>query len=167
LIEPFTVIDRAVTPTHVDIRELMKFYQAYLEKNKTWLFKNVPRRSDQRVYEAVFHFNLYAYLDEFLRRRKGRVFPEFPTGNGKIDLLVHYRDNIYGIELKSFTDRAGYREALEKAALYGRQLKLPEIYLVTFVESIDEDTRQVYESDFHDETGGVTVKPIIIRTGAV
>ncbi len=152
---------------YLDIQELMKLYQAYLGKNKSWLFKKAPRRSDLRVYEAVFHFNLYAYLDEFLRPRKGRVIPEFPTGNGKIDLIIHYGDKTYGIELKSFTDRAGYLEALDKAAQYGKQLQLAEIYLVTFVEGIDEKTRETYEADFHHPQTQVKVKPIILQTGPV
>jgi hypothetical protein len=167
LVEPFTNLEQVITPTHLDIRELMKLYQVYLEKNKSWLFKKAPRRSDLRLYEAVFHFNLYAYLDEFLHPRKGRVIPEFPTGNGKIDLLIYYGDKTYGIELKSFTDRAGYLEALDKAAQYGSQLQLAEIYLVTFVEGIDEKTRQTYEADFHHPQTNVKVKPIILRTGAV
>lgn len=167
LVEPFTNLDQVITPTHLDIHRLMNLYRVYLQKNKSWLFKKAPRRSDQRIYEAVFHFNLYAYLDRFLRSRKGRVIPEFPTGNGKIDLLIHYRDKTYGMELKSFTDRTGYSEALERAARYGLQLGLAEIYLVTFVEMIDEETRKAYETDFYDEQTRVTVKPIIISTGPV
>jgi hypothetical protein len=167
LVEAFTNLEHVITPTRLDIRQLMKLYQAYLGKNKSWLFKEVPRRSDLRVYEAVFHFNLFAYLNEFLRDRRGRVLPEFPTGNGKIDLLIQYMDKTYGIELKSFSDRAGYLLALTQAAQYGNQLRLPEIFLVTFVETIDEKTRNSYETDYHDPQTNVTVKPILIQTGAI
>jgi hypothetical protein len=165
LVEPFCNLDHVITPTHLDIRELMKLYQTYLEKNKSWLFKNAPRRRDLRLYEAVFHFNLYAYIDKFLQNRNGLVFPEFPTGNGKIDLLIQYNQTTYGIEIKSFTDQAGYHQACEKAAQYGKQLKLTEIYLVTFVESIDEKTREAYENDYLDPSTNVTVKPIFLQTG--
>ncbi|MCK4765173.1 MAG: orc1/cdc6 family replication initiation protein [Candidatus Aminicenantes bacterium] len=167
LVEPFTDLDRVVTPDRLDLRELMKLYQKYLDKNKSWLFKKAPRRSDLRVYEAVFHFNLYAYIEGFLRSKKGRVFPEFPTGNGKIDLLIEYGGATYGIELKSFTHRAAYRQALEQAARYGEQLGLREIFLVTFVETIDRENRRTYEVDHRDAGTGVTVKPIFICTGAV
>ena len=165
LVEPFTTIDHVITPTHLDIRELMNLYQKYIDKNKSWLFKNVPRRSDLRVYEAVFHFNLYAYIEEFLRSKKGRVLPEFPTGNGKIDLLIQYQNKTYGIELKSFTDHPGYQKALEQAARYGKQLRLEEIHLVTFVDVIDEKNRETYERDYIDPQTNVTVKPIFIQTG--
>jgi hypothetical protein len=99
-----------------------------------------------------------------------QVFPEFPTGNGKIDLLIRYQNVTYGIELKSFTDHAGYREALTQAAGYGKQLRLNHIYLVFFIESIDEEHRQIYEKDYREVDGGspgVTVYPIFIETGKI
>ncbi len=56
------------------------------DKNASeWLLKDAPRRADMRIYEAVYHFNLYSYLKELLETRGGKVFPEFPTGNGKIN----------------------------------------------------------------------------------
>jgi len=164
LVEPFARIDHAITPTSLNIRELLKLYQTYLDNNKTWLFKEAPRRSDLKIYEAVYHFNLYSYLNEFLRSKGGSVYPEFPTGNGKIDLFIRFAGRDYGIELKSFTDRPGYRDALDQAARYGKQLGLKEIFLVTFVESIDEENRRIYGKDYSDLTG-ITVHPIFIQTG--
>ncbi|MCP4158333.1 MAG: hypothetical protein GY757_62115, partial [bacterium] len=89
------------------------------------------------------------------------------TGNGKIDLLILSHDKIYGIELKSFTDQAGYRRALTQAARYGKQLRLPEIHLVNFIDTINDKTRHTYETDYHDPETTVTVKPIFIKTGSV
>ncbi|MCP4216224.1 MAG: hypothetical protein GY765_16370 [bacterium] len=166
MIEPFTSLEGVITPTGLDIRELMKLYQEYLSKNRSWLFKDAPRRSDLRVYEAVFHFNLYAYVDEFLRSKKGIVIPEFPTGNGKIDLVVRYAGAVYGLELKSYTDNTGYKDALKQAANYGKQLELDEIFLVTFVDAIDDKNKQTYEADYKDPLSGVTVKPVFIITGS-
>ena len=30
------------------------------------------------------------YLSSFINRFRGEVYPEFPTGNGKIDLIIKY-----------------------------------------------------------------------------
>ncbi|MGE5342188.1 MAG: hypothetical protein ACM3SY_11995 [Candidatus Omnitrophota bacterium] len=128
---------------------------------------HAPRRSDQRVYEAVFHFSIYAYLNEFLRSKKANVLPEFPTGNGKIDILIQYRDQQYEIELKSFRDSAAYKSALGQTAQYGKHLGLSEIFLVSFIESIDEKTRGMYETVYQDSQWGVTVKPFFIQTGRI
>ncbi|MCP4146165.1 MAG: AAA family ATPase [bacterium] len=165
LVKPFTDLSAIITATHLDVRELMKLCQVYLDTNGTWLFKDVPRRNDLRVYEAVFHFNLYSYLHSFLRDKEALVFPEFPTGNGKIDLLIKHNNSTYGIELKSYTDHTGYRLALEQAARYGKQLGLSEIFLVIFVESINDQNRQTYETVYHDKTTQVAINPIFITTG--
>jgi hypothetical protein len=62
LVDPFTNLDNVITDTDLNILNILKLYQAYLEKNKQWLFQSVPRRNDMRVYEAVYHFNLFSYL---------------------------------------------------------------------------------------------------------
>ncbi len=167
LLEPFVSLDDVVTETHLNIKNLVTLYQKYLRKNGQWLFKDVPRRSDLKVYEAVFHFNLFSYVNEFLRSKGGRVFPEFPTGNGQIDLVIKYGGKVYGVELKSYTDQAGYRSALKQAARYGKRLGLTEIFLVIFVESIDEKSREMYERDYLDEDEGkVKVIPVFVETGS-
>jgi hypothetical protein len=104
-------------------------------------------------------------LDELLRNKKVRIFPEFPTGNGKIDLLLQYKNITCGIELKSFTDQSGYRVALAQAAQYANRLGLKEIYLVSFIEGIDDANKKKYETPFQDPGNGVTVYPVFIQTG--
>ncbi len=70
----------------------------------------------------------------------------------------------YGVELKTYTNRPNYREALNKAARYGQQLGLDEITLVFFVEQVDDANRAKYEAIYQDEQSGVTVKPVFVQT---
>lgn len=95
----------------------------------------------------------------------GWLYPEFPTGNGKIDLLIHYNDILYGIEVKSFTNVYSYKHSLVQAANYGNRLKLPEITLVFFTESINEQTREKFEVDYVDAPTRVTVIPVFVAVG--
>lgn len=83
LYDPFADLSDTITETDLNIKALLGRYEQYLQTNRAWLLKDALRRADLRVYEAVFHFNLYMYLSEFLRGRGGQVFPEFPTGNGQ------------------------------------------------------------------------------------
>lgn len=161
---PFDDIELAIDETRIDIRQMMKFYQKYLVKNSDWILKRAPRRSDLRIFEAVFHFNVYMYLQRFIRRYGGEVYPEFPTGNGQIDLVVKYAEKMYGIELKSFVDRAEYGKAIRRAAAYGKQLGLTEISLIFFIEDIDADNRKKYEAEFDDPATGVKVMPVFVET---
>ena len=166
-VDPSIKLGRIITPDLLDIIGIMRLYQQYLDKNKNWLFKGAPRRSDRRLFEAVFHFNLYAYLTSFFYGTNVGVFPEFPTGNGKIDLIIRHNNLVYGIELKSFRNDAFFQQALVKAAQYGKQLGLAEIFFVSFIESIDEESRNTFEKPFEDTGTGVTVKPFFIITGAI
>ncbi|MFQ5616458.1 MAG: hypothetical protein ACE5GO_08370, partial [Anaerolineales bacterium] len=162
---PFESLEDTITEDSLDVANLLRRYERYLKMNHSWLLKDAPRRADLRIHEAVYHFNLYMYLKSFLQGYDGQVFPEFPTGNGKIDLIIRYSGRVYGLELKSYTSHRKYRAALPKAARYGRQLGLDEITLAFFVEVIDETNREKYEAIYHDDETGVTVRPVFVATG--
>ncbi len=164
--EPFENLEDTITVDTLNIKNLLRRYEEYLSKNREWLLKDAPRRVDLRIYEAVYHFNLYMYLKSFFKGKGGQVHPEFPTGNGKIDLIITYAGKLYGIEVKSFTDAWGYQTALPQAARYGQQLQLSEITLALFVEAVDEANRQKYEVVYEDKETGVTVTPVFVETGA-
>lgn len=165
LVEPMDTLEDAITDEGLTIKNIMTRYRQYLLNNRDWLFKNAPRRSDLRIYEAVFHFNLYMYLYELIVNRGGNIYPEFPTGNGKIDIVIDYNKKRYGLELKTYSDAGLYNKALIKAAEYGRQLGLKEINLVFFIEAIDDENKKKYEAEYQDETTGVKVIPIFVATG--
>ncbi|MGD2085587.1 MAG: AAA-like domain-containing protein [Candidatus Aminicenantes bacterium] len=164
LYDSFDIPENVIIRTHLEIRNLLRLYETYLRKNRGWLMKDAPRRSDMRIFEAVYHFNLYSYLRQFLGTEGGNVIPEFPTGNGKIDLIITYAGKQYGLEVKSYSTRGNYNHALVHAAQYGEQLGLDEIYLVFFVDAIDEENRSRYEKDYPDEATGVRVVPIFVET---
>jgi len=165
ILEPFEDITDTITEQSLNISSLLRRYEKHLQKNRDWMLKDAPRRKDLRIYEAVFHFNLYEFLNSFLANKRAEVWPEFPTGNGKIDLMIRYAGNLYGLELKSYTDDSDFRISLEQAARYAKTLKLDIIWLVEFVEYIPEGYREKYEKEYHDEENKVTVKPVFVATG--
>lgn len=160
----FENLDDTITDEALNIRNLLKRYEGHLRNNRDWLLKDAPRRADLRIYEAVYHFNLYMYLSHFLQAFGGSVYPEFPTGNGKIDLIIEYAGKTYGVEVKSFSTHKEYQDALIQAARYGQHLKLPEIALVVFVDTIDEANRNRYEVEYRDQNTGVNVIPVFVET---
>lgn len=166
LYDPFDNLENTVTKGAVDIPNLMQRYEQWLQQNRERLLKDAPRRrTDDRLYEAVYHFNLYMYLSQFMTTFGGYVYPEFPTGNGKIDLLIKYADQTYGLEVKSFLNAIEYQKSLEQAANYAHQLGLTELWLIMFVEAVNDENRQRYQIDYTDSETGVTVKPLFVITG--
>ena len=164
LFAPFEDLSDTITAEALDVRTLIGRYENHLRDNRDWLLKDAPRRRDLRVREAVYHFTLYSFLCRFLQHRQGQVFPEFPTGNGRIDLMIRHAGRRYGLELKSFTDASAYQEALAQAADYGRQLGLEQVALVLFVESIDPAMREKYQTEHIDSATGVKVQPMFVAT---
>jgi hypothetical protein len=166
LYDPFEDLSDTITDNSIDIRRLLQRYEQYLQANREQVLKDAPRRQkDLRVYEAVFHFHFYLYLVSFFRSYDVQVFPEFPTGNGAIDLLVRYAGLLFGLELKSFADIRSYRKALDQAAKYGRKLGVTAIWLVLFIENVDDKNRQLFEADYTDKKTGVVVHPLFVQTG--
>ncbi|MFZ4659979.1 MAG: AAA-like domain-containing protein [Caldilineaceae bacterium] len=166
LFDPFADLQDTITPTTLHLPRLLQRYESYLQQHAPRLFKDAPRRADDfRVYEAVYHFNLYMYLMRFLESYSAQVHPEFPTGNGKIDLLIRYAGQRYGMEVKSFASRREYEKALVQAADYARQLGLTVILLVMFIDAVDEDNRRKFEAPYVDAATGVTVNPQFVVTG--
>jgi hypothetical protein len=104
------------------------------------------------------------YLSSFLQPRGGLVYPEFPTGNGKIDLIINYAGEKYGLEVKSYSDKTGYKKGIKQAAAYGQQLQLSQIALVFFIEAIDEGNRKKYELMTVDAETRVSVDAIFVAT---
>ncbi|MEM7531652.1 MAG: AAA-like domain-containing protein [Chloroflexota bacterium] len=163
LYDPFTDLSNTISSTHLDITHMVRLFEAYLQKNRGWLLKNAPRRkTDEHIYEAVYHFSLYMYLIQFLED-DATVLPEFPTGNGKIDIVIHHTQT-YPIEVKSFINRQKYQEALVQAAEYAQQLYVSEAWLVSFIDSMTDEQRAQLEVTYQDATTGVTVYPIFVTT---
>ena len=166
LYKPFEDLSEVISESFLNVKNLLRRYEAYFHQHRDQFLADVPRRQiDGRPYEAIYHFNLFRYLYTFLSPWHSQVIPEFPTGNGKIDLIIRHGGQLYGIEVKSFSSPPAYREALKQAARYGKQLGLGEITLAVFVEAIDEANRAKYEITYHDDETGVDVVPVFIETG--
>ncbi|HLP49217.1 MAG TPA: AAA-like domain-containing protein [Candidatus Kapabacteria bacterium] len=160
LIHPLDDLEDAVDEENLYLPNIIKRYQAYLTKNQGVFFKDVPRRkTDMKIYEAIFHFNLFRYLFDLLKKRGVEVIPEFPTGNGKIDLILKYRKNTYALELKSFSDMSDLRQGIEPAANYGSQTGLKEISFVVFIELSPSEAKQL-EKEVEKNGIKVTVLPV-------
>jgi hypothetical protein len=165
LYDPFEDLSDTISDDSLNIPRLLHRYEQHLQANREKVLKNVPRRTDLRVYEAVFHFHFYLYLTSFLRSYEAQVQPEFPFQNGAIDLLIRHAKQLFGLELKSFADKRQDCKALGQAAKYGKQLGVLEIWLVLFIETVDDKKSQLFEADYTDSKTGVIVHPVFVQTG--
>jgi len=120
----------------LDIPALLKRYIDYLKRLKDkgenpWV--NQPRRkSDYHLTEAVGHFHLYYWLKIALGKRCV-ISPEFPTGNGKVDLHLISTNGKKGlIEVKSFVNAYELEDSIIQAARYATRTGHENITIALF-----------------------------------
>jgi len=119
----------------LNLPSLLDRYKAYLVRMKAKglnPFKDQPRRTDLHYTEAVGHFHLYAWMKQAVEDICV-ISPEFPTGNGKVDLHLKCRDKSGIIEIKSFKSHTGTQDAILQAAAYARSLDLTSVTIALFV----------------------------------
>ncbi len=142
---PFTDLTPVINDQKINISKLLELYQDYYRENKARLVEYAQRRADLEITEVVYHFQLFSWLDSFLRGFGTVVLPEFPTGNGKIDLLIHHQGNLYGLELKSFSQLHLLNKGIQQASEYGKSLGLAEITLIVFTErTVPAEVKEKY-----------------------
>lgn len=139
-LEPLDGLEDVFDSPDLDLPALLERYKSYLKRLRArslnpW--KDQPRRMDLHYTEAVGHFHLYAWLITAVGRRCA-VSPEFPTGNGRVDLHLRCQDRQGLIEVKSFRNLSDLNHSREQAGMYARKLSLPSITLAVFVPVDDE-----------------------------
>lgn len=140
VLDPLDRLTDVFAGPEIDTAAIVERYRAYLRRLAAagvdpWTAQ--PRRVDMHLTEAVGHFHLYAWLKDALGRRCV-VSPEFPTGNGKVDLCLRAGEQRGIIEVKSFTSATALDDGKVQAASYAAKLGLGAAALCVFVPVRDE-----------------------------
>ncbi|MBF0590547.1 MAG: AAA-like domain-containing protein [Nitrospirae bacterium] len=155
-------LDDVFESERLNLPALLQRYKDYLMRLTAKGFnpwQSQPRRADLNYTEAVGHFHLYAWLQAAIGRRC-IVSPEFPTGNGKVDLHLRCGDIEAIIEVKSLTNLSELRGDKEQAARYARSLGKDSVTIALFVPSHDEDIHAQLSQEHIVEQVKVTVVSI-------
>jgi hypothetical protein len=159
-IVPGDTLSDVFIPGGLCVYPLLERYRGYLKRLKAHgidPFQGQPRRADMHLTEAVGHFHLYAWLLNALGRR-ATISPEFPTGNGKVDLVVRSREGMGVIEVKSFVDMYELGQGHAQAARYAKKLGLTEATMAVFVPVPEAEIPKEVSGDVLID--GVTVRVV-------
>ena len=120
---------------------MLERYRAYLKRLAAkginpW--KDQPRRSDLHYTEYVGHFHLYFWLRQAVEDICV-ISPEFPAGNGRVDLHLKCDGKEAVIEVKSFQKQSKLKNAKKQAVKYARKMSLPAITIALFAPVEDEE----------------------------
>ena len=123
-------------------------------------FREMPKRKDLNIYESGGHFHIYHWLMNAL----GRICfitPEFPTGNGRVDLHIRC-DNEEGIiEVKSFRDMASLERGKKQAVEYASKLGIKKVMIVVFLYGVSEEEAEILRDEREIDGIKLTTEPVV------
>ncbi|MCK4258481.1 MAG: AAA-like domain-containing protein [Halanaerobiales bacterium] len=135
----------------LNIQNILKNYQSYVNRRGKKAFEYAKERKDGSKVEAVYHYSLDSYLSNFMDVVNGICVAEFPTGNGKVDLWLKYKDQRYVIEVKNYLNPFQVNEAKKQAVRYAKSEGLKEAYLVIFTKVHPKNDLEVsFEEEIDD-----------------
>jgi len=165
-LDPLDSLDDVTAGSTLNLTALLKRYKNYLirlKDNGLNPWQNQPRRkTDYHLTEAVGHFHLYHWLQMALGIQSS-ISPEFPTGNGKVDLHIEYQGKKGIIEVKSFTNINDSRLSRLQAAKYAKQTGYPNVTLAMFAPFTDENV--LNQLSVNDTIDGIDVNVVVIGQG--
>ncbi len=112
----------------------------------------------QTPQEYVGQHLLFAYLDNFVRQVHGTLHLEVQTGRGRIDLMVHHRNQKYIVETKIWQGERSYQSGKQQLAAYLKLEGVTEGYYIVF------DHRRTPEPRVETEMleGNLTIRSYVI-----
>ncbi len=140
-LQPLDELADVFAGTSLNLPALLTRYKDYLARLSAkginpW--KTQPRRKkDLKLTEAVGQFHLFTWLRDAVGRRCV-VTPEFPTGNGKVDLHLQCGKLRGIIEVKSFVDSYQIKDDCQQAADYANNLGIDSVTLAVFIPVLEE-----------------------------
>jgi len=147
----------------LNLERLIPRYKDYLKRLKAKNispFRDFPKRSDLNIYEAGGHFHLYHWLMNVLGKFC-QIVPEFPTGNGRVDLHIRCKEQEGIIEVKSFRDMATLKQGKLQAANYAKKLGINKVVIVVFVHGVEEKEAEILKDDRVIEGVRIITEPVV------
>lgn len=96
--------------------------------------------------EFVGQYLLFAYLEQFVRLVRGRMYLEVQTGRGKMDLLILHNSQKYIVETKIWEGQRSYTAGKQQLAAYMRLEDAAEGYYVVFDHRKNPEQRMETET---------------------
>ncbi len=143
-----------VTPAGLKIGAILEKFSNYVRRRGFKAFDT------EQLKEAAWHYSLDGFMSFFIERLEGQTFIGVPTGRGRADILIVYKDKKYVIETKCFTDNYYYQKGKKQLAEYLKSEELSEGYYVVFSNK-HTDNDELY---FEEEVEGKKIYTYIVCT---
>jgi len=138
----------------LNLDKIIRHYIQYVQRRGFRAFDT------ENLKESACHYSFDAYIHFFIQRVGGKTYMEVPTGRGRMDTLIVYRDKSYLVEVKRWTDPGYFERGKRQLARYAKNEGLAEAYYIVFSGQHREDDT-LYQVEAID---GVKIYTYIVRT---
>lgn len=143
-----------LTPTGLNVSAMLLKYRAYVRRRGFRAFDT------ERLKEGAWHYSLDGFINFLIEQLGGQTFIETPTGRGRTDILILYRQQKYIIETKIFTSSYYFEKGKTQLAEYLAAEGVDDGYYVVFSSKHTEAD----QLDMQERINGKQIHTIIICT---
>ncbi|OQY45091.1 MAG: hypothetical protein B6242_11255 [Anaerolineaceae bacterium 4572_78] len=128
----------------LNINVLLEAYRAYIRRRGFRAFDT------DHLKEGAWHYSLDGFINFFVESLGGQTYIEVPSGRGRTDILVRYKQQSYVIEIKRFTTNTDFKRGKGQLIKYLKSEGLHEGFYVVF-SNLHTDKDELYTVETIEE----------------
>lgn len=121
-----TVVQYLTADGNLNVDALLDAYRAYVRRRGFRAFDT------EHLKEAAWHYSLDGFIHFFIECLEGQTFIEVPSGRGRTDILIVYKNRKYIVETKRFVNRYYFDQGKGQLAEYLKSENLTEGWYAVF-----------------------------------
>lgn len=125
----------------LNIHALLNKYRQYVRRRGFKAFDT------EKLKEGAWHYSLDGFINFFIEALEGQTFLEVPSGAGRTDILIVYKNQRYIIETKVFSNNTILKNGKGQLAEYLKSEGLDEGYYVVFSNLHTDDDVLYFEEE--------------------
>ncbi|CAN2039537.1 AAA family ATPase [Candidatus Magnetomoraceae bacterium gMMP-15] len=142
------------TADGLNIRAILQKYQRYVRRRGFKTFDT------EHLKEAAWHYSLDGFVNFIIECLGGQTFIEVPSGRGRTDILILYKDQKYIIETKIFINNIYFENGKLQLAEYLESEGLKDGYYIVFSNKHTEKDKLEFDETVNEKQ----IYTCIIRT---
>ncbi len=128
----------------LNIHAILKKYRQYVRRRGFKAFDT------DKLKEGAWHYSLDGFINFFIEALEGQTFIEVPSGAGRTDILIVYKNQRYLIETKVFSNNSLLKKGKGQLAEYLKSEALDEGYYVVFSNLHTDDDVLYFEEEINN-----------------
>lgn len=143
-----------VSADGLNLPAILTRYREYVQRRGFHAFDT------EQLREGAWHYSLDGFINFFIQQLGGDTLVEVPSGRGRTDILILYKERKYIIETKIFLSQTQVEHGKQQLADYCISENIAEGFYVVFTQK-----HQANDTLFFDEmVNGKRVRTYLIRT---